>query len=151
MGSMNDIIAELRSVAFSMKVHDAMMPEVYDILCGVAFRIESAWKRERAEIVDNRSVGNAGALRKALIEIVDRAIEVIDDDEGTYRKIVELAQAALAEPARNCDVHTGWLTALKKFNDTDGKRKPWGDDVFDTRFLDWLFVFVTEKGANDGR
>ena len=168
METKSDIIAELRSVAFSMKVHDAMMPEVYDILCGVAFRLEAAWKREKADaesdalavggIVEaarttekSSAVGNAAAMREALIEIVDRAIEVIDDDEGTYRKIVELAQAALAEPARNCDVHTGWLTALKKFNDTDGKRKPWGDDVFDTRFLDWLFAFVTEKGANDGR
>ena len=64
-----------------------------------------------------------------------------------FHELRDVCDAALAELARNCDVHTGWLTALKKFNDTDGKRKPWGDDVFDTRFLDWLFDLYTEEGG----
>ena len=48
-----DIVAELRSITFAMKVHDAMMPDVHDILCDVASRIEAAWKREMTEAEAN--------------------------------------------------------------------------------------------------
>ena len=44
----------------------------------------------------NSRNSSAEKLREALVEIKDRAIDVIDDDDGTYRKIVELALAALA-------------------------------------------------------
>lgn len=104
METISDIIEEMRSRA------DAAFPadvDTMNLLEPLADRLEAAWEREKPG-------GNMAAMRKALIEIVDRAIEVIDDDEGTYRKIVELAQAALAEPARNCDMphandHELWL------------------------------------------
>ena len=88
--------------------------------------------------------------REALREIRSRLVYLYGNIDGTFsppalKEICGIAEDALAEPARNCDVHTGWLTALKKFNDTDGKRKPWGDDVFDTRFLDWLFALAAER------
>ena len=46
-----DIVAELRSITFAMKVHDASMPEVYDRLCDVAQRLETAYKREMSDVM----------------------------------------------------------------------------------------------------
>ena len=46
-----DIVAELRSITFAMKVHDASMPEVYDRLCDVALRLETAYKREMSDVM----------------------------------------------------------------------------------------------------
>lgn len=64
-------------------------------------KIGSMWAPETLAMALNTfSLGTVAAMRAALVEIADRAIEVIDDDEGTYRKIVELAQAALAIPSQ---------------------------------------------------
>lgn len=136
----------------------------------LADRLEAAWKREREEleryatskmldgatIVDNRKGGDAAAMRDAVETALTTIRGVINGTIARTNNSVfdcrDRLKASLAAPARNCDVHTGWLTALKKFNDTDGKRKPWGDDVFDTRFLDWLFAPAAErKGESDGR
>ena len=46
-----DVLAELRSITFAMKVHDASMPEVYDRLCDVALRLETAYKREMSDVM----------------------------------------------------------------------------------------------------
>lgn len=46
-----DVLAELRSITFAMKVHDASMPEVYDRLCDVAQRLETAYKREMSDVM----------------------------------------------------------------------------------------------------
>lgn len=68
-----DIVAELRSITFAMKVHDAVMPEVYEKLCEVALRIEEAVERERAEwkerIRDGMEI--AEAFKKELNHVLD--------------------------------------------------------------------------------
>lgn len=138
-----DIVAELRSITFAMKVHDAMMPDVHDILCDVASRIEAAWKREMTEAEANAlavgglveaerqrvvvskkettTIGNAAALREAVVALLD-ALDSLGCDESTatlaafvpdmadssarclaaFRK----AKEALSAPARQCDVGT---------------------------------------------
>lgn len=108
-------------------------------------------KATRRQIVDavNGSTGNMAAMRKALIEIVDRAIEVIDDDEGTYRKIVELAQAALAMPARNCDV-LPWRTAWDEWRTKYHPQKPQTyKESYESSvaFLEWFTTSATEEGG----
>ena len=106
--------------------------------------------------------GNAAAMRAALLNCaryiqcllgVGMAGEVTINDniKLSADNLVKAALAALSAPPRNCNRHTGWLTAIKEFNDTEGRRKPWGDDVYDTRFLDWLFAPAAErKGDGDG-
>ncbi len=126
-----DVLAYLRSVVFAMKVHDAMMPEVYDILCGVAFRLESAWKRERVEIATTAAaqavnltnekfartpVGNAAAMREALEELRSRLsylspriIHIRPDGKHSAPWVMEqlkIIEDSLSAPARNCDVGT---------------------------------------------
>ena len=103
-------------------------------------RLDAALKRERAQ------VGNKAAWRAALMEIRSDAMSDYEQD-ADY--LIDKCNAALTAPHRNCDKHSGWLTALKKFNDTVGKEKPWGDQVYDTRFLEWLFEQATEKGAEE--
>lgn len=129
-----DIVAELRSITFAMKVHDAMMPDVHDLLCDVASRIEAAWKRDAAihamtceanerlrehleiALEDNeRPVGNAAALRSALEKVrfyLPYFLQYMrlhwEDAEagGYYERILEVVNAALSAPARQCDVGT---------------------------------------------
>ena len=68
-----EIVEELRSIRFAMKVHDAMMPEVHEKLCEVAERIEAALERERAEwkerIRDGMEI--ADAFKKELNHLLD--------------------------------------------------------------------------------
>lgn len=120
-----------------------------------ARRIEAAWKRERETVTDCNHLGNAAAMREALemcVEAMCRYCRAEARECGLPQcldgcETLKIAKAALAAPPRNCDRHGGWLTALKRFNDTDGRNNPWGDDVFDTSFLDWLFAPATEGGA----
>lgn len=92
---------------------------------------------------------NLAAICEALAEIKDRAIDVIDDDDGTYRKIAELALAALNKPARNCDLyggdykmlHTAWF---------DWTGSPYGCDSDGTvkmLFGEWLLAPAIKKGG----
>lgn len=166
--SVNDIIAELRSVAFSIKVHDAMMPEVYDILCGVAFRLEAAWKREKADaesdalavggIVEaarttekTSAVGNAAATREALVAIqklvqANIAADEFDDLEPLkeYVQIRDICNAALSAPARNCDLFATVSDARKAFNE-------WLKHNTPISFGGWLLRLAAErKGEGDG-
>ena len=68
-----EIVEELRSIRFAMKVHDAMMQEVHEKLCEVALRIEEAVERERAEwkerIRDGMEI--ADAFKKELNHLLD--------------------------------------------------------------------------------
>ena len=105
-------------------------------------------ERKHESVAD---IGNAAAMREALKLFIDAYRETsyslcIENLRPAYQK----ADAALSAPPRNCNRHTGWLTAIKEFNDTEGRCKPWGDDIYDTRFLDWLFAPAAErKGDGD--
>lgn len=74
--------------------------------CGVFFgedvrkwldRLEAAIGRTAQREIEDAA--ELAILRDRMREIRDRAIDVIDDDGGTYRKIVELAQDALKADA----------------------------------------------------
>ena len=74
--------------------------------CGVFFgedirkwldRLDAAIRRAVQRGIEDAA--ELAILRDRMREIRDRAIDVIDDDGGTYRKIVELAQDALQADA----------------------------------------------------
>lgn len=82
-------------------------------------RLEAAIKRERAKIeadalevcgiveaARKRELGDAAAMREALMQIYDR-VNSLDEDCGVDPvEIRDIARAALAEPVKNCDVGT---------------------------------------------
>ena len=112
-----DIADEIRRAVASMGDE---MP--YTVSAGtmrrVADRIEAAWKSEREDLelcVTRitrkecraeycKSVGNAAAMRDALETIHDK-VNSLDEECGVDPvEIRDLARAALAAPARNCDL-----------------------------------------------
>ena len=164
--TIEDIIAEMRERAEAMEIHGTTRG-VRLTIREFAARINLALERDRTfprsikipiEVVPELA-GNAAAMREALEFLRDKELDLL---EGNVRRCVGLTvfgleqackiirgviEEALSAPPRNCDRHGGWLTALKRFNDTDGRDNPWGDDVFDSSFLDWLFAPATEGGA----
>ncbi len=112
-------------------------------------RIAECWWNtycEKSHRQETGCHGNAAAMREAVDYLCDRLAEL---DATFDPSEVDCLRAALSAPPRNCDRHTGWLTAIKEFNDTEGRRKPWGDDVYDTRFLDWLFAPAKKEGGEE--
>ena len=91
----------------------------------------------------NKPVGNTEARREAL----EFVAHMNDSPYTTYDVLVAVqkARAALAEPPRNCDRYGGWMTALYAYNKTASVK--WGDDVYDTGFLEWLWDFAKEGGT----
>ncbi len=75
------VLAEMRSITFATKAHDAMMPDVYDIMCEIAGRLEAAAKREAASIerlirdaiVDYQEMYPHSPNDDAERELIDRA------------------------------------------------------------------------------
>lgn len=138
----------------------------------MADRIETAWKREvdklNSVIQAQRSAfdaeqdrqrraapGDAAAMREALRDIV--ALEL----SGSYlpvhmaKRMAEVARAALAAPARNCDVGTAedqferWQAFCNKYDD-DCTACPCDDNIcasFASCFSKWAQMPYNEKGG----
>lgn len=88
--------------------------------------------------------------REALREIRSRLVYLYGRTDGTFdppalQEICGIAEDALAEPVRNCERYGGWMTALFAYNKTASVK--WGDDVYDTSFLEWPWDFAKEGGA----
>ena len=99
--------------------------------------------------------GNAAAMREALNQLREWALldineNAIRSDEPNYKKlvdgIIEITNAALAAPARNCD----------RYGDEDDAFSAWHDalndgDVVSVRnAFRWLFAKATEKEESNG-
>lgn len=102
---------------------------------------------------NNRDNGNAAAMREALNQLRDWALLDINEnairpDEPNYKKlcdgIVEITNAALSAPPRNCDLYSNTAKALGAYPDGPPIGDEW-DDADWMMFLDWLFA--TEKGG----
>lgn len=96
----------------------------HELLALYADRIEAAHKREREEleeyakskmldgatIIDNRTVGDAAAMREALVYASEVLTSWRRDAPlrawAEYDEAISHARAALAKPPRNCDVGT---------------------------------------------
>ena len=90
--------------------------------------------------------GNAAAMREA----VDAAIEKIDKwrSEGTmehwqYSQLFDILDAALAEPARNCERFDNWDDAEAEYQRLVEEGK-----VEDGTWCEWLWDFAKEGGAS---
>lgn len=118
------IVAQIRAAAC---IQNADTPES---VLRLADRIEAAWKREKAKVEadaltvggiveaartaeKSSAVGNAAAMREALVAIRNLVWEVQDmNGEGDVRTalppkwVIDVVGAALSAPARNCDVGT---------------------------------------------
>ena len=98
----------------------------------IANLVEAAWKREKAEweaaacacvsdavmsgrvAVEHTPVGNAAAMREALAGLIDGICfhcDLSGDCKGEPCEKMQKAKAALAAPARNCDMYDNWYDA----------------------------------------
>ena len=148
-----DIVAEIRAYG--------AQPPPRLMWLEIADRIEAAWKRERAEVEANalavggiveaarHKPGNAAAMSEALETILDK-VNGLDEECGVDPvEIRDIARAALAAPARNCD----------RFADAEAARQAWLADAenwdeFGSPKLElheWLLAPAAErKGDGDG-
>lgn len=150
-----DIAAEMRGLG---KLDEKSTDKIPRSLMGLglrkyATRIEAAAKRERAEIeadalsvggvveaARNKPSGDAAAMREAL-EMAKVAIEAAKKKMGVDNPmILEIIDAALAAPTRNCD----------KYATYDAAKCAWYKEPIATLFSRWLFAQANEKGDNNG-
>lgn len=139
-------------------------------------RIEAARERERTEIEANalaiggiveasrHTPGNAAAMREALETIHDK-VNGLDEECGVDPvEIRDIARAALAAPARNCDrfadetdaqiafLNEVWLISVDRETMLAlDKYENWSDGMR-TRYGRWLLAPAAErKGEGDGK
>lgn len=176
-----EIVREIRDTAEGMKEFNAIQPTRYTIESW-ADRLDAAWKRERekyqreydecardynnaqrkrsiaeSELADlKKSVGNAAALMVAMKEIRDRAVGGVHSGSVDCYEIIEIAEKAMAVPARNCDKYATANEALKaqqaafdESNFENGECKlgcPGCDDFPIKCEVRWLFAPAKEGG-----
>ena len=177
-----DIVRKKRSMAAEIRANLSNVPVrrddqllEADSLDREADRIETAWKREKAEweaaacsfvsdavmsgrvAVEHVPVGNAAALREALVEArqivvyaAHKRYGFMSSNKNGYTKVIlacetlEKVDAALSEPARNCDRYEDAPSAYADFI------VPWKldghlDDVPTLQdFANWLFAPAAE-------
>lgn len=127
------ILAEMRTRSREVKEAFGGRPDGVENMLDIwAGRIEAAWNREKAAIeadalavgglveaerqrvvvskTETTTVGNAAAMREALVELTDKVLDYLH--KGLIQLPLPLenatakARAALSAPARQCDVGT---------------------------------------------
>ena len=115
--TIDDIVADIRAQNQGLPEDSyALSPLVCDLL-SISARIEAAHKRELEATRENSSqVGNAEKMREALEKVrfyLPHFLQYmrlhLEDAEagGYYERILEVVNAALSAPPRNCDVLEG--------------------------------------------
>lgn len=111
MESLSDIVAEMRTRSREVKEAFGGRPDGVENMLDIwADRIEAAAKREVVSKTETTTVGNAAAMRDALVELTDKVLDYLH--KGLIQLPLPLenaiakANAALAAPARQCDVGT---------------------------------------------
>lgn len=173
-----DIVEEMRNRAEAARQYD---DGIVMLLNTLADRIETVYKRETVEVSTRaatfainktneewrQKLGNAAKLREAVVKIIDylepiRKWTMPTQENGTelttlfaaVDTVYQIANAALAAPARNCDVPfrvegTTWNIADKAWRVF---KQTHPDAYFDTpnlvRCIEWLFAHAeSEEGA----
>ena len=114
-----------------------------------ADEIEAAHKRELSKNTskngaDFGQLGDAAKLREALITIRDKAHEQYVNDYGIDTVwIQDVANAALAAPARNCDKYATVKEATEAFAREQDMPHPCPDFTFSR----WLLTPVKKEGG----
>jgi hypothetical protein len=146
-----DIIAEMRSGVMSATIECEACGEEQEQrfrFDGLAARIEAAWRRER-------ELGNAAAMREALMEIRENAMADYVQDADYLIEKCNAALAAPPKPLRNCDVFADapWDRILRAWHDwlltPEFNKRKIGSIK---EFCYWLLGPAEErKGDNDGK
>jgi len=163
-----DIVEEMRNRAEAARQYD---DGIVMLLNTLADRIETVYKRETVEVSTRaatfainktneewrQKLGNAAKLREAakhVQSIMERLHDPTDKNNAEFVRIWEIVSAALAAPARNCDVPfrvegTTWNIADKAWRVF---KQTHPDAYFDTpnlvRCIEWLFAHAeSEEGA----
>ena len=72
--------------------------------------VEAERKREREPVTERHAIGNAAAMREALVELTDNVMDYLHTGliqlPLPLEEAIAKARAAISEPARNCDVGT---------------------------------------------
>lgn len=105
-------------------LYDALVKcfNIADLACHTArAESEAAVSREAATAENSSAVGNAAKLRDALATIRKRLVAPYESEAGFMRyspnsPLVDLIDAALAAPPRNCDVGTAEEQAERFYN-----------------------------------
>ena len=172
------IVAEMRLKARHFEQNGKLMVSESALalfLEPIASRLEAAWKWESKEIatehavlpavcITHKPVGNAAAMREALLEATERLIRIVGCDHYEFhrdkhscdfkttmgecrnRRICETifkAQAALSAPLRNCDMYDSYGDAIRAFDDSE-------DAENYEEMAEWLFA-PAQEGAGDGK
>ena len=161
-----DIIREMRTYFQAKKRGNPEHRPWHQVLSDWADRIEAA-EREMAKgmskkLDGNRSIpGNVAAMREALDKIhliaTTNINECLGDESDIH--IVNLANAALAAPPRNCDRPFKTLAEFQRYYSEHGCKKGLGVVVdgeitkvpWKSNFEEWLFApEIERKGEADG-
>lgn len=119
----------------------------------IADRFDAAHKREvREAVTDCNQFSDAAKLREALTKILDLT-NSLDEGCAVYPvEIRDIAKAALAEPARNCDVGTAddWLARFnvvcERCSGSDCDHRLFKDEEVCDCFARWLQMPYEEGG-----
>ena len=163
-----DELAEMRKMPQDIIV-DAKANFVFQ---RYADRIEAAWKREREElegyakskmldgatIIDNRTVGNAAAMREALEMmsalfangVICTSYANTPEEMEQIEELCRKAKAALSAPPRNCDVYQSDEEAFNAWKAERGFRNVGlgqGGYGMAWAFVRWLFFTIKKEGG----
>ena len=144
--TVSDIVAEMRDESHA---GDASFLEwVGAKMRSYADRIEAAEKRE------NEKLGNAATMREALEKVMFYLPHFLQymrlhreeaEAGGYYERILEVVNAALSSPPRNCDLFDTKDKAREAFQKLRGHRiladvSLWDDRDEIEALFDWLFA-----------
>lgn len=156
--SVADIVAEMHREANELCEYGTHCVGNY------ADRIEAAWKRQEQCYLDqirdavnmigherfvakHPPVGNAAAIREALTEIRDTMMNGGFDGRSPAH-FVNICDAALSAPARNCDLYDNKTDAETRFVEETGENDM--AQHYWQMFAIWLFAPAAErKGDGD--
>lgn len=173
--TVDDVLAEMLERADAMQTHGTTHGVKLAIREFVN-RIKAAWKRERAKVeadslavggiveaARHKPVGNAAAMREALVDMVEAETEgSMDRDDlcgRCFEKMwnsckhdgscwVDKVINALSAPARNCDLYDDAETARQAWLDDADNWDDFGSPKLE--LPEWLFASAKKKGENDG-
>ena len=163
-----DIVADMRELAADIETGNAVVGQT--VWRNYADRIEVAWKRESEATTEKSSrVGNAAAMRKALVQVSRIAVEMTrktitgePEDRKTVDRwalrLCDIACDAISAPPRNCDVGTAeeqearfnkFCFSYYNINNVDGECNtcPLNDNVKTTCEFAWMQMPYEEGEA----
>lgn len=155
-----DIVAEMRGLVKPGET----LNHTYELLSGLADRLEAAVKRECIEVATraatqgvnltnekyaNTPIGNTVAMREAVEWAKKKALYISRNYRtplsltGNIVELLAYLNAALAAPPRNCDRFGGDIDQLREACARERGMNP--EEDFPEVFAEWLLAPSTEK------